>query len=342
MAQPGTHTRIARLEGPHRLVWAEDSLPATAPEGCHRCETLVSAISPGTELAAWTGAPPLRPGPVYPRVNGYCNVARVLESAPGTRHAQPGDRVLSFTSHRSHFDLADADVLAVIPDSLSSEAASVAYLYHLGYNSILRADVRPGSRVLVVGLGALGMAAVSMAHLAGADVAAVSGQPALRDMALKAGARVASPRQEFAAEAVWPARQGQAAGADVVVLTTGSWDDWRFALQAATVRGTVAVLGFPGRGLPMPADNPLDPQYFYLKQLRIEAVGMSPEIADSRGFLPFNERANLAWIMDLLANGRLDPSGFTRHVAPASTLAAVYDQLLARTAGQLTSLLSWQ
>ncbi len=342
MANPDIIARIARLEAPHTLVWAEEPLPAAAPAGCHRCETEISAISPGTELAAWTGAPPLRPGPIYPRVNGYCNVARVLESAPGTLHARPGDRVLSFTSHRSHFDLADGDVLAIIPEGLSSEAASVAYLYHLGYNSILRADVRAGSRVLVVGLGALGMAAASMAQLAGADVAVISGQPALREMALQAGVRAASTRSEFAAEKLWPARPGQAPGADVVVLTTGSWDDWRLAMESATLRGTVAVLGFPGRGLPVSAANPLDPQYFYMKQLRIEAVGMSAETADSRGFLRFNERANLAFILDLLATGRLDPSGFTRHVAAAPELAAIYDRLMARVDGQLTCLLSWR
>lgn len=337
----GTRARIARLDGPRTLVWAREDLPAHPAPGQHRCETVISAISPGTELAAWVGAPPLRPGPVYPRVNGYCNVARVMESGVGATGAQVGDRVLSFTSHRDRFDLADADILAVIPPALSSKAASVGYLYHLGYNGVLRGDVRAGDRVLVLGLGALGMAAVSMASLAGADVGAVSSQPALHAMAVQAGAHWAGSRTAFDAHRLWPDRAGLASGADVVIVTTGAWADWQLALQSATVRGTIAVLGFPGRGQDAADLNPLDPQHFYTKQLTIHAAGMSAELADSRGFLRHNERANLGFILGLLTSGRLEPRDFTRFCAPADTLAHVYDGLEQRAPGQLTCLLEW-
>ncbi len=325
--------RTAWLEGPGRLVWREERL-GPPPPGTHLCRARVSAVSPGTELAAWTGAPPLRPGPAYPRLVGYCHVAEVLASGPGASRARPGDRVLSFTSHRSAMHLADADVLAVVPAGLDDATASVAYLFHLGYNAVLRAGVRAGSRVTVVGLGALGIAAVACARLSGAEVAAVSGQEALRALARAAGARWAGTRAEATEDS--PADK-----ADVVVLTANGWEEFALALRLAGQRGTVAVLGFPGRGLPPPAGNPLPSAHFYTKQLRIEAVGASPEHPDPRGFARFNERENLAFLLRAMADGRLDAAPFTAHAMPAERLADAYAALLARAPGQLTMCLAW-
>lgn len=327
--------RCAWLEAPRTLSWREERLGAPGP-GQLLCRALTSAISPGTELAAWTGAPPLRPGPAYPRLMGYCHVAEVQAAGPDVRRAAAGDRILSFTSHRSAMLLAEDDCLAVVPPSLAAAEASVAYLFHLGYNAVLRSEVRAGSRVLVLGLGALGIAAVQMARLAGAEVAAVTDQPALAALAKGAGASWAGARGAVGAGPAW-----LAGGADVVITTSGSWGDWQLALAAAGRRGTIAVLGFPGRGTPPPEENPLLPQHFYQKQLRIEAVGMSPELPDSRGFARWNERDNLAFLLGRLDDGTLDASPFTRHRYPAADLGTVYEALLDREAGQLTAILLW-
>ncbi len=333
METQATVARVAWLEKPGRLVWREETLGPPGA-GSHLCRARVSAISPGTELAAWTGAPPLRPGPGYPRLMGYCHVADVVASGAGTERARPGDRVLSFTSHRSAMHLSDRDVLAVVPDGLDDAPAAVAYLFHLGYNAVLRADVRAGARVTVVGLGALGIAAVACASLAGAEVAAVSGQPTLRALARGAGARWTGDRSEAEADS-------GAARADVVVLTTNGWEDLALAMQLAGQRGTIAVLGFPGRGLPPPTANPLPSAHFYMKQLRLEAVGASPEVPDSRGFARFNERDNLAFLLRALADGRLDAGPFVTHWMPGERLAEAYAALGRREPGQLTTLLTW-
>jgi threonine dehydrogenase-like Zn-dependent dehydrogenase len=335
MPGPPVIARTAWLEAPRQLVWREEALGEPGP-GHHLVRALASAISPGTELAAWTGAPPLRPGPVYPRLIGYCHVAEVLASGAGTSRARPGDRVLSFTSHRSAAHLADADILATVPDSIGSAAASVAYLFHLGYDAVLKGAIRPGARVAVIGLGALGLAATLFATIAGGEVAAISDQPALRDMARAGGASWTGARAGIGAGPPW--LNGRA---DVVITTSNSWADWEMALAAAAPRGLIAVLGFPGRGAGPPPANPLDPRHFYQKQLRIEAVGLAPEQPDTRGFLRFNERDNLAFILGAIEAGRLDPGPYVAHSAPAELLAAAYDELLDRAPGQLTTILTW-
>jgi threonine dehydrogenase-like Zn-dependent dehydrogenase len=328
---------VATLVAPRLLELRHETLdPAQLPASSVLCQTLVTAISPGTELAAYTGAPPLRDGTVYPRVLGYCNVGRVIAVGRDVANLTPGDRVLTFTSHRSHFAITADAVLATLPVELDSGQAACAYLYHLGYNAVLRGDVRAGSRVLVIGLGVLGLASVSMASLAGADVVAVSDHPHAQRLARAFGAR-----DVFSREHRKSLHGVLSAGADVVVCTTNGWDDWALALELAATRATLAVLGFPGRGIPPGDFNPLDSRHFYAKQLRIEAVGHSPERGDSRGFNRFNERDNLRYILDQIVRGRLDAASLVSGRYPAHDMEQAYRDLLARTRSPVTYILQW-
>lgn len=329
----GPVARIVSLAGPRRLVWREEPLPAAAPAGMLLCATTVSAISPGTELAAWVGLPPLRDGTGYPRVQGYCNVARVLDVGAGVDGFDRGDRILSFQSHRSHFVLPAADVLLRLPIDASAESLACTYLFHLGHNAVLRAGVRLSSRVVVIGLGALGLASVAMAARAGAEVVAVSAHDRPREIAQRLGAQAVCGRSDL------PARRGP--GADVVIVTTNTWSDWQLALESAAMRGTIAVLGFPGRGQPPGDFNPLDSRHFYTKQLRIEAVGLSPEHPDARGFLRFNERDNLAYLSAELCAGRLDASVLISGELPAEQIERAYERLIERRDSPVTYLLRW-
>lgn len=330
------NAQVVWLEEPGKLALREEPLAAPGAREM-ACETIVSAISPGTELAAWRGLPPLRPGVAYPRLQGYCNVARVLETGAQVSSAQPGDRVLSFASHRSHHILAESDILYRLPESADADAVAASYLFHLGYNAVLRSGVRPGSRVAVVGLGVLGLAAVAMARIAGAEVVAVSSQSTPRAIAKGYGAMDCFGRNE--ADALVEALGG---GADVVISTTNGWDDFGLALRIAGQNGVIACLGFPGRGQPPGEFNPLDSQYFYMKQLRIEAVGWSPEHDDSRGFNRFNERANTAFLAGLIESGRLDASPILSGRYPGASIAQAYADLDGRKDDAITYLLDWQ
>ena len=325
--------RVVGLDAPRRLVWREETLGSRPRSGTVLCQTLVSAISPGTELGAYIGLPPLRDSTGYPRVQGYCNVARVIAVGEGVEVLSVGDRVLSFTSHRSHFELAAADVLLRLEAEMDAGRIACTYLFHLGYEAVLRAGVRAGSRVLVIGLGALGLAAVALAARAGATVSALTAHARPAKSARALGAQQVLARGDTAALA--------ALQADVVITTTSAWADWDIALGAAARRSFIAVLGFPGRGEPPPAGNPLDARQFYSKQLRIEAVGMAPELPDSRGLLRFNERDNLHWLAHEIHVGRLAADVLISGRLPAADIERAYAALLARDGSPITYLLDW-
>lgn len=329
-------SRVVWLDGPFQLAWRDEALEAPGV-GEVLCETIVSAISPGTELAAWRGASPLRPGNPYPRVQGYCNVGTVLEVGEGVDDLVPGDRVLTLQSHRSHFLCQPSDIYLKLDDHMAAEQIATSYLFQLGYNAVLRSGVRAGSRVVVIGLGVLGLTSVAMAAQAGAEVEAISQHHSARTVALEAcGARGAHSRS--GSDALHAVTQG---GADVVILTTNSWEDFQIALELAGRNAVIACLGFPGREQAPGDYNPLAAEHFYNKQLRIEAVGLSPLENDPRGFNRFNLRDNLGFIAGSIAAGALDAGAMISGTYPASQIERAYEDLKARKQDAITYLLDW-
>ena len=324
--------RTAWLDGPGELRFAEEPLPAPGP-GEIACETLITAISPGTEIAAWTGMPPLRRGPTYPRLQGYCNVARVVECGDGVEGIARGDRVLTHQSHRSHFNTRAGDALYRLPEGVDAGAIASTYLFHLGYHAILESGVRPGHRVLVQGLGVLGLTAVRMAAIAGAQVTAVSDHAEPAAIARAYGAREVVGRTALD-------QRGETF--DMVVSTVNGWADWQRALRSCARRGTIACLGFPGRGENAPAENPLTSEHFYAKQLTLKAVGLAPADNDARGHLRFNQRDNIAYLASAIADGIIDTAPIISGTYPAARLADAYAALVSRESSPVTFLLDWQ
>lgn len=318
---------VARLYAPRDLRWDEEVV--SSPTGDEVvAETIYSAISPGTEMAAWAGAPPLRPMKVYPRVVGYCNVARVVDvglDAP----LSPGDIVLTLQSHRSVFKCRSSDILA--RPAGDPCLASTAYLFHLGYSAALKAGVRASMSVAVIGLGALGLGAVAICRQFGAKVVAVSGQDHLRQCARQMGSDQVLDKQEAT----------EAQQVDVVITTSNSWEDWELALRLARTGGTVAVLGFPGRGLKSPDRNPLASEYFYDKQLTLVACGVTSRLDVSPSDVRFTLKRNIEWIVWAIEEDRIDPSPMLHSLISREQLADTYRRLEEREAGLVTAVIDW-
>jgi len=331
-------SRVATLKSPGEVVFETEGLGEDVGANDILCESLVSVISPGTELAAYRGAPPLRPGVSYPRLVGYCNVARVLATGKSVKNVSLGDRVLTLQGHRSHFQVHSSDVLAKVPPEIASRDAACCYLFQLGYNATLRGDVRLGSNIIIVGMGALGLTSVAMSALAGGRVFGVSDYAGARERACDFGAIDCFPRASI--ESLL-AKLGSEL-AHVVVSTTGYWADWRIALDAAGDQGTIVVLGFPGRESNLVPFNPLESGTFYAKQLRVIAAGHSPLMPEPRGFLPFNLRDNIRRILGWMSSGDLRAASLLSGDFDGLALQEAYESLLRRNNDPVTYALIWR
>jgi NADPH:quinone reductase-like Zn-dependent oxidoreductase len=96
-------------------------------------ETEVTALSTGTDLGNFEGRSREVPdAPDYPRAVGYSNVGRVARVGKDIKQLQPGQRVFSMRPHLSAFIAQEAELLVPVPESVSSEQASLGYLIELG------------------------------------------------------------------------------------------------------------------------------------------------------------------------------------------------------------------
>jgi len=332
--------KVFELTGPRQLVLTSHELDdESLEEGYLSAETIVSAISAGTETAAYVGAPPLRPGRAFPRLVGYCNVARVLGSRSPTYSA--GDIILTNQSHRSHFIVEDAKVLTVVSQDLRPEKAALTYLYQLGFNALWKGGFFPGYSVAVIGLGVIGLGAVELAAKFGGNVAAFSDHREPRDLALRLGAREGYSKS-FSNFSSSPSlfRENKF---DLTVLTTSTWTDLALAARITRREGTISVLGFPGRGQALPSENPLDTQYFYDSQLRMAYCGISPQAEAPLWESRFSTKRNCQFLLRLISEDRLNAAAlFASKTRSFEMLRDCYEELSARQASTpSTFVLDW-
>lgn len=331
------------LNKPFELVFEEGTIDLDAiADDEVVAETVVSVISPGSEMAAYAGVPALRDNVTYPRLVGYCNAARVLAVGSKVECFKAGDLVLSFQAHRSAFRGKQDVIITSLPDDDLTSRYTSAYLYHLGYNSLLKSDFRPGHNVAVIGLGALGLGAVAISAVGGGNVYAISGHEAGRNRALQAGAKVVLDRKDEESLLKTVDELTRKTGIDIIISTSNSWEDWLLAMKLARREGTIAVIGFPGRGEPPPEFNPLASDYFYYKQLKVISCGFSPDHEIPAHDLRFTQKRNMAYLLDLIREGRLDTDVIVTQKAQWNEIESIYQRMLARDPNLVTCALEWK
>lgn len=229
---------------PHQVSVRSISLPPLAP-GQALVESLLSAISPGSEMLVYRGQFPqglpdacdaLSSDLRYPLRYGYACVGRVLEIGKGVNPILVGKLVFAFQPHVSHF-LAPADSLFLVPDALLPETA--CFLPNMETAVNLTQDAAPllGERALVFGQGIVGLlTAALLAEFPLASLVTCDCLPLRREASRSLGVSAAlDPGVVGFREQV---RQWLPSGADLTLELSGAPE----ALNDA-----IALTGFGGR-----------------------------------------------------------------------------------------------
>jgi len=334
--------RQAILYGRGDLRLEERPLDAgTLPAGTVYVETEVSALSTGTDLGNYLGNSTYVPGaPDYPRPVGYSNVGVVRGVAEGLYKFRLGQRVFSTKPHQSAYLAHEDELLIPVPEGVSSEEASLSYLTHLGLASLRQARFEPGENVAVVGLGVIGLCTIGLARAMGAKVIGIANSTLRTQAAKEVGAHEAflseDPNLKQGIEDVF----GEI-GPDIVVLTANPWVPYRLSVGIARYAGRVSVLGFPGRLQPGPDFNPLDPQWFYGKQLTLLGAGFAPRSDCPPQDLRFNVRRNLQYILELLASRSLHLHPLITHRLPANRMKEAYELAKEHDKSLIVAVFDW-
>lgn len=326
-------SHVYSLEAPEKLNMMEQVLDTSmmAPTDI-LAKTKYTAVSPGTELAAWQGMPPLRPSKMYPRLMGYCNLAQVVNVGAEVEGIEKGQWVLTHQSHRSHFICDQSEVLLTLSAASSEDsqkAVTATYLYHLGYMAIKAGGYFPGHKVAVIGMGTLGQTTAALLKVFAGDPDLFTNQEALQALLQSRGFKNVHKKLDVGLDA------------DIVINTSNKWSDHTLSMQLARRGGTVVNLGFPGRGEPSPEGNPLDSRYFYDKQLTIKHCGHVFEGEAQAIDIEFPLKRNMSYLANLIIKGRLKTNEILSWEQNAQELDQVYSRLSLRNVKEVSALLTW-
>ncbi|MCS7224796.1 MAG: zinc-binding dehydrogenase [Armatimonadetes bacterium] len=158
-------------EGPGRVVLQEEPLPSVGSE-TFLVQARLSAISTGTELTLFSGDYP--PDSVwarlarYPLRLGYSHLGQVVQVGEGIQRVSLGDRVIGWKHHCRWVSYREDENWVKVPDDIPDEAAAVFALATIALNGVRRAKMQLGEKVMVFGLGPIGIFACQFARLSGA------------------------------------------------------------------------------------------------------------------------------------------------------------------------------
>ena len=237
------------------------------------CEALVRVRASGlcaTDVHLLSGRQPLG---TLPRIVGHELAGEVIALGDGVTGWRPGDRVTAAidvgcgncrhcragqtqrcrTLRRIGFerDGGHADYVAVpaanlvaLPAEISYETAAilpdaVACMYH---SMIHRGMVALGQRIVILGIGGLGVHGVQIARSAGAEVLATSRRSERRALAERYGAVAIDPATHPLPTTVATFTQGE--GVDVVVDNIGTRESVRQGLAVLRPGGKFLVVGY--------------------------------------------------------------------------------------------------
>lgn len=242
----------------------------------------------------------------------------VVAAAPGVTRFKTGERVMAFTGFGGYAEMvaARADNVFPIPDETDFDAAAALLIGHATAHHALkdRAALQAGETVLVLGAaGGVGLAAVEIARLLGANVIAAASTADKLALAKSRGAAgCINYTTEDLRSRVKELTGGR--GADIVVDPVGG-DLAGAALRCLTTGGRYLVIGFAAGDIPTVAFNQL-----LLKQVSVTGV-LWGAFAKAN---PERNAANIAELMKWHAAGSIRP-----HVCETRPLD-LFDEALGR------------
>jgi len=309
-----------------------------------RIRSLASGISHGTELSLYRGSSafaertfdrelrafvPAGGGPsVYPAGLGYELVGRVEEVGDAVNELASGALVHVGAPHGDEA-IVDLDAtrgttypLVQLPeDGTSLDTWLFVSLGAVALVAVHDAQVKVGDRVVVVGLGAIGLMVVQLARLAGAArVTAIDSVGSRRELAARLGAdAVIDPAEAEPEGGAGVVSKSLAGGADVTIETSGATAGLQTAIAAAGMGSRVVAVGFYQGGA---ADLRLGEEWHHNRLDMVSSMGAWGNL--HRNHPAWDRPRVLQTVVELLHSSRLSVGRFPVRRFPFSEASTAY------------------
>lgn len=266
---------------------------------------------------------------------GYSGAGIVEQCGVAATEFSPGDRVAcvgqGFASH-AEFVSIPVNLACRIPEGVSEQEAAFGMLGIIAMHGVRSANLTFGSKVVVMGLGLLGLLTIQMLRAYGCEVIALDPSADKVELALKYGFKhITTDTSELAR---MTETQTSGYGADAVIITAASKERGPVdqAIQLCRPKGRIVVVGT--------ADIHPDRNELWLKEIELvvskaagpgsldpiyEIEGVDLPIGDVR----WTQKRNLQEFLRLIADKKVDVQSLITHRFNIENAEDVYSQFIA-------------
>jgi predicted dehydrogenase/threonine dehydrogenase-like Zn-dependent dehydrogenase len=258
----------------------------------------------------------------------------VGEAVPGIRPGMLVATAGAGKANHAEFQAVPGLLCAPVPDGVPAEEAAFATIASIALHGLRLADIQPGSKVAVIGLGLLGQLAVRLARAAGCGVVGidVAAYPVAR--ARDCGALGLEEAGQETTDTILRWTDGLGVDAVLVAAATPSSALMARVPELCRDRATVVVVGDVGLDL---ARTP-----FYEKELTVRfARSYGPgryersyedwAVDYPPGYVRWTEGRNLQAFLQLLAEGQLAVADLVTQRFPLPEAVRAYELIESRS-----------
>jgi polar amino acid transport system substrate-binding protein len=270
---------------------------------------------------------------------GYSTSGIVIASLDTGGLFKPGDRVAcGGQDYASHAEIVaiPQNLLAKIPDNVTSEEAAFTTLGAIALQGIRQAEPRLGEKVCVIGLGLLGQITCQLLRTNGCSVFGIDLNDGLIKMANELAADMAMNRNDQnLISACNSFTNGHGFDAIIITAASQSNDPVQLSAEIARKKGKIIIVGA------VKMDIPRDP-HFYKKELDLRmSCSYGPGRYDSfyeesgndypYAFVRWTEQRNMEAFLELLSKKTIDVKPLITQVFDISDAKNAYDLVLGKT-----------
>jgi predicted dehydrogenase len=266
---------------------------------------------------------------------GYSSAGVVEQCGAAATEFAPGDRVAcvgqGFASH-AEFVSIPVNLACRIPSGVSDDEAAFGMLGIIALHGIRSANLTFGSRVVVMGLGLLGLLTIQMLRAYGCEVIALDPAADKIELARRLGFTHVTTSSDDLQQLCNTQTSGY--GADAVIITAASKDRSLVdqSIQLCRPKGRIVVVGT--------ADIHPDRNELWLKEIELvvsraagpgsldpvyEIEGVDLPIGDVR----WTQKRNLQEFLRLIADKKVDVLSLITHRFAIGEAESVYGQFVA-------------
>ncbi len=317
------------LKSPKEMCFQEETLDALEPNQV-LVRSVLSAFKHGTEMEGYHGSSPFlkrnldhklrvfldntedASSILYPGTLGNMTVGTVEEVGSEVDSLAVGDTVFGWLPV-ADWHVSSADKLYPL-NGLTPEQALCIDPANFAIGGVLDGQIRFREKVLVTGLGAIGLLAVQYCKLHGATVYASSSFAQRRQLAKDYGADVVLNRKDYK-DLGLEVKKMTDGGVDVVIECSGRYIQLKHAMRAVRQCGRVVCVGFYSGGA---TDLNLGEEFFHNRLTLLASLPDAYWNNPVRGETPLYADELHQLIIEDFKAGRLNVEGLLGPAYPFS------------------------